>query len=92
VWTELIGWVSAFILLLTIGRQVYVQWQQRTTAGLSKWLFTGQIAASAGFIIYSILLSNWVFVTTNVLMIVTAALGQWLYVQNRKQQRRSERA
>ena len=39
--TELIGWISAVILLATIARQVYAQWRAGTTAGLSKWLFIG---------------------------------------------------
>lgn len=80
--TEAIGWCAAAILLLTIGRQVYTQWRDRSSAGLSKWLFVGQLAASTGFVIYSWLLGNWVFVVTNVLMLATAAVGQWLYLRN----------
>jgi|GEM_PF-1562801 len=66
--TELIGWVSATILLATIGRQVYSQWRERSSQGISSWLFIGQIMASVGFVIYSWLLRNWV-VATNVLML-----------------------
>ena len=36
----------ATILLLTIGRQVYTQWRDGTSQGVSKWLFVGQLAAS----------------------------------------------
>ncbi|HXG68756.1 MAG TPA: hypothetical protein VNO70_26905, partial [Blastocatellia bacterium] len=60
--TEAIGWTSSIILLLTVGRQVYKQWQERSSEGVSKWLFIGQITASAGFLVYSWLLDNWVFV------------------------------
>ena len=80
--TELIGWCSAAVLLLTIGRQVLAQWRSGTTQGLSRWLFIGQLAASTGFIIYSWLLRNWVFVVTNVLMLATAAMGQWIFLRN----------
>jgi MtN3 and saliva related transmembrane protein len=80
--TELIGWCSAAVLLLTIGRQVLAQWRSGTTQGLSRWLFIGQLAASTGFIIYSWLLRNWVFVVTNVLMLATAAIGQWIFLRN----------
>ena len=80
--TELIGWCSASILLLTIGRQVYAQWRSRSTQGLSRWLFIGQLAASSGFVVYSWLVENWVFVATNVLMLATASLGQWIYLRN----------
>jgi hypothetical protein len=41
--TELIGWVSATILLATIGRQVYSQWRDRSSQGISRWLFVGKL-------------------------------------------------
>jgi MtN3 and saliva related transmembrane protein len=67
VMTELIGWMAATLLLATMGRQVYTQWRDGTSQGVSKWLFIGQLAASSGFIIYSWQLGNWVFVVTNAL-------------------------
>lgn len=85
--TELIGWFSAAVLLLTIGRQVYAQWKSRSTQGLSRWLFIGQLTASTGFVIYSWLVSNWVFVATNLLMLATAALGQLIYLTNLRREK-----
>jgi uncharacterized protein with PQ loop repeat len=85
-WPDLIGWSAAAILLATIGRQVFSEWRDRSTRGLSKWLFIGQLAASTGFVAYSWLLSNWVFVTTNLLMLATAGTGQWIYLRNRRQE------
>jgi uncharacterized protein with PQ loop repeat len=82
--TEAIGWFAAAVLLATIGRQVYTQWRDGSARGLSRWLFVGQITASVAFIVYSWLLANWVFVATNVLMLVTAAVGQWVYLDNKK--------
>jgi MtN3 and saliva related transmembrane protein len=84
--TELIGWIAAIILLATIVRQVYSQWRDRTSLGVSKWLFVGQIMASVGFVVYSWLLRNWVFLVTNVLMLVTALLGQWIYLHNKRRE------
>ena len=89
--TEAIGWVSAAILLATIGRQVFSQWRDGTSQGISKWLFIGQLAASAGFVVYSWLLSNWVFVATNLLMLVTAIVGEWVFMLNRGKKKRSGR-
>jgi len=43
---EVIGWVSSGILLLTLARQVVTQWHSEATAGVSRWLFVGQVAAS----------------------------------------------
>jgi hypothetical protein len=50
---------------------------------LSKWLFLGQIAASAGFVVYSWLKGDWVFVTTNLLILATAIAGQIIFQVNR---------
>jgi uncharacterized protein with PQ loop repeat len=88
-WTELIGWGAAAILLLTISRQVFTQWRERSTQGLSRWLFIGQLVASTGFVIYSWLLGNWVFVVTNLLMLATAAIGQRIYLCNKRREERS---
>jgi len=74
--TALIGWAAAAILVATIGRQVYTQWRAGTTAGVSRWLFIGQVSASTGFVVYSWLVQDWVFVTTNAIMRATAILGQ----------------
>lgn len=81
---DLIGWVSAGILILTISRQVYKQYTSRSTAGVSHWLFVGQVAASAGFVVYSALVDNWVFVVANAFILATALVGQLIYLRNRR--------
>jgi MtN3 and saliva related transmembrane protein len=86
---EAIGWASSVVLLLTIGSQVYKQWRERTSKGVSRWLFAGQVAASTGFIIYSVMVGNTVFVFTNSLILLSALVGMWITSRNR---RRGERA
>ena len=73
--TEAIGWISSFILVLTIAKQVYKQWQEGSSEGVSKWLFLGEITASMGFALYSWLLHNWVFVVTNIAMLLSSLAG-----------------
>ena len=34
-WTNLIGWYSTAILVITVGRQAYTQWKEGSTAGKS---------------------------------------------------------
>lgn len=80
----MIGWVSSLVLLLTLGQQVRRQWVSGDSRGVSTWLFVGQTAASVGFSIYSFLLENWVFLTTNLLLLVNALLGQWVTLRNRR--------
>jgi MtN3 and saliva related transmembrane protein len=81
--TDLVGWISTFILILTISRQVYTQWRTKSVAGVSRWLFVGQVAASFGFVIYSVLVENWVFVLSNIFILLTALVGQCIYIRNK---------
>jgi MtN3 and saliva related transmembrane protein len=41
--TEAVGWASPALLLASVGRPVYSEWRSKATAGLSPWLFVGQI-------------------------------------------------
>jgi MtN3 and saliva related transmembrane protein len=83
---DAIGWASSLILILTIGKQVFKQWHEGTSEGVSKWLFIGQLAASAGFTVYSWLVRNWVFVITNALMLVNGLLGYAITVHHRRRE------
>lgn len=85
---EAVGWVSSGILVLTIAKQVYKQWQEGSSEGVSKWLFVGQMAASLGFTVYSWLVSNWVFVATNALMLCNGLLGLLIVLHHRRRERR----
>jgi uncharacterized protein with PQ loop repeat len=82
--TELIGWISSFILVLTIAKQIYKQWQEGSSENVSKWLFIGQMIASSGFTLYSWLVGNWVFVITNLLMLVNGLIGLGIVLHHRK--------
>ena len=84
--TEAIGWISSFILVLTIGRQVYKQWQEGSSEGVSTWLFIGQMSASLGFTIYSVLVRNWVFVVTNCLMVLSGLIGFCITLYHRRRE------
>jgi MtN3 and saliva related transmembrane protein len=86
--TEAIGWASSFILVLTIARQIYKQWQEGTSEGVSKWLFIGQMAASSGFTLYSWLVHNWVFVVTNSLMLANGLAGLFIVLHHRRREQR----
>jgi len=83
---EAVGWTSSAVLVLTIGRQVFKQWHDGTSQGVSKWLFVGQLAASLGFLIYSLLVRNWVFVVTNALMVLNGLLGYAITIRHRRRE------
>lgn len=84
-----LGWSASIVLLVTLARQIQVQWRERSTHGTSGWLFRGQLAASAGFTVYSWLLDNWVFVVTNLALLVTAIVGNYVYRRNQALMARS---
>jgi uncharacterized protein with PQ loop repeat len=90
--TEVVGWVSSCILVATIAKQVYKQWNEGSSEGVSKWLFVGQMAASFGFTVYSWLVNNWVFVVTNSLMLLNGLAGLIIVLRHRRREKRSERA
>ena len=85
---EAVGWVSSCILVLTLARQVYKQWHEGSSEGVSKWLFVGQMSASLGFTVYSWLVRNWVFVVTNSLMLLNGLLGLLIVIRHRRRRRR----
>jgi MtN3 and saliva related transmembrane protein len=87
--TEFLGWVSSFILVLTIAKQVYKQWKEGSSEGVSKWLFIGQLSASLGFTIYSWLVGNWVFVATNAVMLLNGLAGLLIVLHHRRREARN---
>lgn len=89
---EVIGWASSLILVLTISVQLRKQWRSRSSQGVSKWLFIGQIASSTGFVVYSLSSRNWVFVVTNALLGLEAAFGLGLLFWQRHARRAREQA
>jgi hypothetical protein len=71
---------------MTLGQQVRAQWKSGESRGVSRWLFAGQLVASLGFALYSYLLSNWVFLATNLLLVINALLGEWVTIRNRRRE------
>ncbi len=84
---EVIGWLASAILLATLARQIATQVRDRSARGVSSWLFIGQIAASTGFVTYSVLVGDWVFIVTNVCILVTAVVGQVVTWRHRRRSR-----
>jgi uncharacterized protein with PQ loop repeat len=79
-----VGWASSLVLILTIATQIAKQWRDKTSAGVSTWLFVGQLAASVGFTIYSLMVKNWVFAVTNGVMILNGLIGYGITVRHKR--------
>lgn len=86
---QLVGWTASAILLVTLVGQVRTQWITRSTQGVSRRLFLGQSAASVGFLTYSALVGDTVFIFTNACILLTAAIGQFVYRRNRRMGRKT---
>ena len=67
------------MLLATLIKQVYKQWKEGTSEGVSKWLFIGQFFVSVGFTIYSVGTGNMVFIVTNAALAINAAIGIFIW-------------
>lgn len=86
---DAVGWTSSAILVATIVKQICRQWEAGTSKGVSKWLFLGQISASVGFTIYSVLVWNPIFLLTNAALLVAAFVGLALLFHHRRRERRA---
>ena len=72
---EYVGYASSAILLVTIGSQLWKQWHSGTSSGVSRYLFIGQFLASCGFVFYSALVGDAIFVVTNASLALAAIVG-----------------
>ena len=88
--TDVIGWASSLILLLTLVKQVHKQWKDGETEGISSLFFIGQLSSSIGFTIYSYLVENWVFTITNGILVINNILGICLYFYFLKNNKKSK--
>ena len=84
-WSDWVGWMAGIVLLITVSRQVWTQYRTHSAAGVSRWLFTGQVAASTGFVVYSFAKGDVLFVATNVMMLIVAIAGKMIDWRNRVQ-------
>ena len=80
---QLVGWTASAILLVTLVSQVRTQWVTGSTRGVSRRLFIGQSAASVGFLSYSAMVGDTVFIFTNACILLTALVGQAVDRRNR---------
>lgn len=80
---DVIGWFASAVLLATLVHQIARTARDPDARGVSRWLFLGQCVASVGFIAYSVMVDNRVFVATNSAILLTAVVGQ-IIVARRK--------
>jgi uncharacterized protein with PQ loop repeat len=89
--SDLIGWASSLVLVITLFVQVRKQWRDDTSKGVSPFLFIGQLAASLGFLAYSVTIESWVFVVTNTLTSLAALCGLWITWRHKQRRGRDDR-
>ena len=86
---DVIGWLASAVLLATLVRQIVATARDPDAKGVSRWLFAGQCVASLGFVVYSVMVENVVFVATNAAILATAVVGQ-VVVSRRKSRQGAE--
>jgi lipid-A-disaccharide synthase-like uncharacterized protein len=72
---DLVGWSATLILVATLGRQAWLQWNDRHSSSVPPLMFGGQCLASVLFIAYSAMVGSAVFVVANSLILLTALAG-----------------
>jgi uncharacterized protein with PQ loop repeat len=87
---DALGWFAVAVLFATMAGQAWKQWDERVTQGIGKWFFAGQVAASVAFVAYSVLVSNWVFVVGNLLVLCAALAGGTILWWNRSHRRKGK--
>ena len=86
---DVIGWLASAVLLATLVRQVVTMARDESAQGISPWLFIGQCVASVGFIAYSAMVGNVVFVATNAAILITAIVGQCIVARRKSRHARA---
>ena len=89
---EILGWISSLIIIVTTGKQIYKQWQEGSSKGVSKWLYIGRLAAASGFLLYSVLVWNLVFLVVNTVMVINGLLGLAIVLYHRQREAHSSAA
>jgi MtN3 and saliva related transmembrane protein len=88
VYVQWIGWASSLLLVVTMANQVMKQWETRSWQGISPWLYAGQLAAEIGFVAFSLLIRNWVFIFSNGALLLLNLAGLALFVRQRRRRAR----
>jgi MtN3 and saliva related transmembrane protein len=81
---NIIGILATAILVATLVGQTVKQWHERTTRGVARWFFLGQVSASLGFIAYSLMVGSILFAVTNALILLSAVAGYVVLRMNRR--------
>ncbi|WP_437592125.1 hypothetical protein [Sorangium sp. So ce1000] len=86
---HVVGWISSLLLLVTFGTQTYKQWKgdEGKSEKYTLIFFVAAIAGTAGNLIYSVLVNNWVFTALNAALVVNNAIGLWIAVHHRKRKK-----
>lgn len=80
---EFIGWAASCFLVASMSYQVFTQWRSGNSDGVSPWLFVGMFTAASGFTVYAVMVENLVFIVTNGLVALSAALGLAICLHHR---------
>ena len=79
-----IGWAAVGAVFLTMTGQAWKQWRDRVKHGIGKFFFAGQVAASALFLAYSVLMGDRIFIVGNAMVLAAAIAGGAILAYNRR--------
>lgn len=82
-----VGLLATAILVATLTGQTLKQWRERSTQGIARWFFLGQVSASVCFVVYSLLIDSLLFAVANFLILASALAGYVVLRRNRARAR-----
>ncbi len=83
---QLLGWTSSAIIVLGVFAQVYRQWKEGRSHGVSRWLHVAEIAANIGFATYGFLRRDPVVIGTSAMLAIASTIGLGLVIVHRRRE------
>lgn len=82
---EILGYAAGAITCLTFLPQVIKTWKEKSAKDVSLMMFIIAFTNEVMWIVYGVLLNNWVIILTNVIMIVMCSIMIYLKLRYNKQ-------
>jgi MtN3 and saliva related transmembrane protein len=81
--SDLIGYISAFLTTVAFIPQAYHSWKTRDLSGVSLPMYTIFSAGVAGWLVYGLLISSWPIVIANTITFILSCVVLWLKLKHR---------
>lgn len=78
---EILGYAAGAMTAFTFLPQVIKTWQSKSAKDISMNMFLIAFTNEIMWLVYGVLLDNWVIISTNAVMLVMSAIMIWLKIR-----------